>query len=659
MHITVRRTLWVVFAALAIIAPSIAAAEVTRVEILSRADVLDGKAFGSVGAYEKLAGKIYFSLDPNAPSNRNVTDLDKAPRNAAGRVEFSSDIFILRPKDPQRGNGVVFLDVINRGNLQLLSRFNLAQGGPDPQTEAQFGDGFLMRQGFTIVAVGWELSPNGSIALHPPIATDNGKPITGWVRNWFVPDERGTTFDLHTSYWTGFRAYPPLDYDNPRYSLSERKGFFGQPRVLPRSTWKFGHLVAGRFVPDGRYVFVDAGLKPGYTYEISYETKDPRVAGTGFAALRDAASYFKNHADAVVRAQHVYAFGASQTGRALRAFVHKGFTTDEQGRRAVDAVWMDVAGASLGTFTERFAQPNEGGFYTTSWFPFLYETTRDPVTGKSDGLGAQIPAGLHPKIISVESSSEYWDRGRVTALNHVSLDGTRDVPLPDNMRMYLIATMPHGGGSFPPAAGRGQLKGSMIDGKFAERALLIGLDRWVRMGEPPPPSRHPRLSDGTLAQQETIRFPEIRGVQWPYKVPGGYRGDVADAPGKQPLPFLVPQVDRDGNEIGGIRLPDVAVPLATHTGWAFRNAEIGAPDEMLFMAGSYVPFARTRAERERNGDPRASIAERYPSRADYLQRVEDAARKLVQERYLLVEDVPAIIDRATRHWALLGANGEQ
>jgi hypothetical protein len=270
-----------------------------------------------------------------------------------------------------------------------------------------------------------------------------------------------------------------------------------------------------------------------------------------------------------------------------------------------------------------------------------------------DGLGARIPEALQPKVILTNSATEYWGGGRVGALNHVTPDGLQDAREAENVRIYLMSGGRHGSGSIPAGDAGGQLLSNPLDYGPAMRALLVALDRWVRYGEAPPPSRHPRLADGTLVVQKNIRFPAVRGVQWPYEVPGGYRSDLPGPLAGNPLPHLVPQVDDDGNETGGVRVPEQSVPLATYTGWAFRSERLGATDQILPLAGSYIPFARTRAEREAAGDPRLSIVERYPDRADYLRRVGEITRTLVRERYLLQEDVDRIIERAGRHWDLL------
>jgi hypothetical protein len=629
--------------------PATIQAEVTRVEISSRQDVLGGKAFGSVGPYEKLTGKVFFAVAPDNAHNRIIADLDKAPRNAQGKVEFSSDLFIIKPKDPARANGALLFDVVNRGNKGLLSVFNHAKGSADPSTEADFGDGLLMRQGFTLVAVGWQFDvpkDKAHIGLDAPIATDHGRPIIGWVSPWFIPNKKSDSFEYASGYFT--HAYPPVDVNNAAYRLTEREGFMAAPRLIPREEWQFGRMESGQLVNDPFWITLKGGFRAGQTYQLDYESQNPPVAGLGFAAIRDLASALKHNSDAIVHGRYVYTYGASQTGRYQRHLVYEGFTTDEQGRQAIDALFVQTGATGLGSFNERFAQPNELGSFTQTKFPIRYETTTDPITGKRDGLGARVPAGQEPKMFLVDSGSEYWDRGRVAALRHLSIDGTSDLPDPPNVRVYLLAGTQHGSGSWPPSDNGGQLKSNPNDYRWAQQALLIALDRWVREGVAPPPSRHPMLSDATLVAQTKIQYPNLRGVRWPLHVPGGFRADV---PGPfSALPFLVPQVDSDGNDIGGIRLPEQAVPLGTYCDWAFRSESIGAPDTLIAMAGSFIPFAKTRAEREKNSDPRPSIEERYSSRADYLRRVEEVANRLAGERYILQEHVKRIVDAAGQHW---------
>jgi Alpha/beta hydrolase domain len=653
MHAYARRILGMALIAfVAVLAPAMTRGEVTRVEISSHQDVLGGKAFGTVGAYEKLSGKVYFAVDPSNPHNKIIADLDKAPRNSQGKVEFSADLFILRPKDPSRGNGVAFFDVVNRGNKGLLGVFNRAKGSSDPTTDSEFGDGLLMREGYTLVAVGWEFEVRKArdknlVGLDAPIATDNERPITGWINPWFIPDKASESYEFTSEYNTS--AYPPLDPKNPAYGLTVREGWVAAPHLIPRDDWQFGRLENGQVVFDPNWLTVKGGFKAGQTYQLIYESKNPPVAGLGFAAIRDMASAIKNNPDAIVHARYAYTYGASQVGRYLRQLVYEGFTTDEQGRQSIDALFIQTGGTSFGSFNERFALPNELGSFTQTKFPIRYEMTADPATGKRDGLGARVPAGMDPKIFLVDTASEYWDRGRVAALRHLSIDGLEDLPDPPNVRIFMLAGTKHSPGSWPPADTSAQpLKVNPNDYRWAQRALLADLDQWVRRGVAPPPSLHPQLSDGSLVAQTDIKFPNVPAVQWPLHVPGGFRADLPGA--LSVLPFIVPRVDSDGNDIGGLRLPEQAVPLGTYTGWAFRSEQIGAPETLIAMAGSYIPFERTRNDREKSHDPRLSVEERYSSRADYVSRVEGAAKKLVQERYLLQEDVAAIVEAAGQHW---------
>ncbi len=635
------------------LSPVIARAEVTRVEISSRQDVLNGKAFGTVGAYEKLKGTVYFAVDPNNTHNKIIVDLDKAPRNAVGKVEFSADIFILRPKDPSRGNGALIFDIPNRGNKGVLSAFNRAKGSADPTTEEEFGDGLLMRQGYTLVTIGWEFDiPKKAslVLLTAPVATNNGKPITGWltVEPWFIPNTKVDSYNYASGDFTP--AYPPLDPKNPEYRLTERPGLVSFPRLVPREDWQFGRSENGQMVADVNWVTMKGGFKPGKVYQLAYETSNPPVAGVGFAAVRDLASAIKYNADAILHGSYVYTFGSSQVGRWQRQMIYEGFTIDEQGRKAIDALFIQTGGTGLGSFNERWAQPDELGSYTQTKFPIRYEMMTDPVTGKRDGLGARIPAGLEPKIMEVDTESEYYDRGRVDSLRHISMDGGTDLPDPPNMRIFLLAGARHGSGSWPPnQAESQQLPVDPLEYRFAQRALLVALDDWVKKGVAPPPSLHPKVEDHTAVTQTELKFPNVPGVQWPTHVPGGFRNDLTAAP-TSVLPFLLPQVDKDGNITSGLRLPEQTVPLGTYGGWAFRSETYGQMDTLVSMAGSYIPFAKTKAERLKAGDPRLSLEERYPSRAEYLKRVEDAANTLAQERYLLPEDVQSVISAAGQHW---------
>ncbi len=356
------------------------------------------------------------------------------------------------------------------------------------------------------------------------------------------------------------------------------------------------------------------GFKPGLTYELAFESQNPPVAGVGLAAVRDMASAMKYQPGIVAPGKLAYMYGVSQTGRTLRQIIYDGFTIDEQGRKVFDAAFIKTGGASMARFNERFALVNSLGVFTETQFPFQYQVTTDPVTGKRDGMGARIPAGLEPKIVTFDTGSEYWDKGRLGALRHASVDGTVDLPDAPNVRVYYVAGSRHGSGTVPARDGGGQLRDNPLNYTWAERALMEALDAWVREGKEPPDSRHPRFADGTMVHHHQLRFPAVPGVQWPTNVPGGYRWDVDTT--VSAMPFLLSQVDADGNETGGIRLPEQAVPLGTMTGWQFRSERIGAPHTLMVNAGGYVPVAgdagRTREVRRSAAVDRGAL--RQPRR---------------------------------------------
>jgi Alpha/beta hydrolase domain len=622
--------------------PAVVAADVSRVEIVSRLDVLAGRAFGAAGAYELIVARVHFAVDPGSPRNRIVVDLEKAPRNAAGLVELTADLSILKPKDQARGNQVALIDIVNRGRRTVLTSFNRATGAGDLSAEADFGDGLLMRQGFTLVWVGWEFDVprrDGFTRIDVPAATG----VTGVVRAFFTPDAarpEATFGDL--------AGYSPSDAAASSNTLTVRDGMQGTPTTIAREKWQLA----------GNVVTLGGGFEPGRTYELAYTAANLPVSGLGFVAVRDTASWLKYAADAPATAKYAYAFGSSQSGRFLRNFLYAGFNTDEKDRQVFDAVMANIAGAARIDLNARGATPTALGQFTATSFPFADRKLQDPATGVAEGALDNPRAREHqPKIFYTNTGVEYWGGGRSAALIHTTSDGTKDLVLPDNERVYLLAGSQHGPAAFPSRVTNGQQKENPNNYWWTMRALLVAMDRWVREGVAPPASRYPRLQDGTLVRAADVAFPGVPTVTSPRSLTAGTRGvnhliDKDGAPGT-PLPLLVPQVDKDGNERAGIRLPDVAVPLATLTGWNFRKAEIGAPNQLFPLMGSYIAFPATRTDRERSHDPRLSIEERYPSRERYVALVKEAGAALVKDRYLLADDLPQVVDRAGQHWDLV------
>jgi hypothetical protein len=630
-------------------------AEVTSIEIAARADILGGKSFGTVGAYEKIIGKVYFSIDPTHPRNVAIVDVEKAPRDAAGHVTFSADLYVITPKDVARGNGVALFDVLNRGRKNIIQQFNRAAQVPDPTNEADFGDGFLMRQGYTLVWVGWQFDiprRSGLMALDAAPTLEQGQPVTSRISTLFTPNTADATYPLDDmGRYADTTRYPPVDPTSPANALTVRDGFLGTPRTIPREQWQFGRMKDGVIVPDISALYLKDGYQPGHVYEVSYEAKGAVVAGLGFAALRDMASAVKHQQARTIAARYAYAYGPSQDGRFLRQFLYEGFNVDESDRRAFDGVIVHIAGSARGgDFNSRFARPNGLGFFVASLFPYLDVDQRDPVTDKTDGVLMKLTAEQRPRIFYTNSSGEYWGGGRAAALTHTTLDGAADASVPDNVRIYLFAGTQHIPGGYLPSQGAGAQKPNGNEYSWAQRALLAAMDRWVREGVEPPASAHPRLSDKTLVPLSQLKFPAVPGMRSPLTIPGGYRADLEGLYNAHPLPMLVPQVDVDGNEVSGIRLPNVAVPLATYTGWTFRSPSIGQPEELLPLTGSFVPFPVTKAARDESADSRVSIEERYGNRALYQELVTAAATKLAQEGYLLNEDVAPVVERALTNW---------
>jgi len=645
-------------------------ARVSRVEIASRRDVFGGKVFGDAGSYEYITGRVYFSLPIANRHNQRIVDLINAVNLMNGEVEFSSDFIAIRPKDAQKSNGTMLLEVPNRGRPRILT---LIDGG-DISLEANAGDGWLLRNGFTVVSLGWQWDATGtnSLRFHAPIAKENGKTITGLLRGDLMPAQVLPEIPLGHLIMgeIGGSEYPVAEADDPRNVLSVRDSREAQRTVLPRSEWQFAHTVDGKLLPSNRHIHLNGGFQPGKIYEYVYVVADPVIAGGGFAAVRDFASYAKHAPDAIAPAARVYGEGISQNGRFLRDFLYQGFNADEEGLIALDGVLAHVAGAGRGSFNYRFAQPSRDAqptssvFFPTDVFPFTDQPEKDPASGELKGLLDLVNAEkVVPKIFFSNTSYEYW--GRAAALIHISPEGNKDAPISDHIRIYHFTGLQHFSVPFPPEKGGGDLLGqqpqSPLPVRYFWRAMIANMDAWVRSDTPPPESRYPKIADGTLVPLQGWTFPVIPGVNRPHEANTAYhlnfgsnasQGILTIQPPKigQSLPALVPQVDADGNDRAGIHLPEIAVPLATYTGWNLRDPSIGAPDQRVSFEGSYLPFPKTVAERQRTGDPRKSVAERYSDRQDYVRRYTKAIDDLVKERWILPEDRDALRERGEMEW---------
>lgn len=611
-------------------------ARVDHVDITSRTDYLGGKSFGLAGAYERIQGRAYFAVDPENPFDRVIVDLIRAPHLVHGEVEFSAGIDILRPKDPARGNGTLFINVPNRGGRFFIREQN--------------ADEYYLRQGYTLAEVGWQFDirpdPN-LLRLYAPVAHG----VTGRVRADFVVATQMLDHPLgHVITGTiGGTGYPVADINAKDAVLTERDAPLAQRKTIPAKSWRFS---------DDHTIHFDKLFVPGRIYEVIYTAKDPAVAGCGFAAVRDFASYAKHDPKALVHAERAYAMGISQTGRFLRHLVWQGFNADEEGRQVFDALLIYVAGAGRGSFNHRFAQPSRDAqplsplFYPTDVFPFTDNPETDPRTGVTAGLLDKARADhVVPKIFYVNTAYEYWSRG--CSLIHTTPDGKADAEIPPEVRIYFVAGVAHIGGTFPPSHNTERsILGQQLDNPLRIEQLRHGfaaaLDSWAREGVAPPASRYPRVDLGTLVPVSGLAVKSIRGADLPHFNYEVYRTDfgpewsggiVTEPPRVDGVyPSLVPQVSSEGLDIAGVHLPEIDVPLATYTGWNLRDAQIGFPDSRASFVGSYIPW------------PKANLIERYHNRDEYLGQFTRAALERIHDRFLVVDDLPAILTRGGEEW---------
>lgn len=601
---------------LALTAPLSAA--VAGIEVINREDV--------AGNYERIRGKARFTLDPKLPANQLIRDLQFAPKNDKGLVEFSADIEVLKPRDPAAGNGTLLLDVVNRGG----------------QTTGMFTEAFLIEKKFTVAWVGWQWDvpkTPGKLRMYPAIA----KGVEGIVRAEFTVHEPAKVMNLADR---DHQAYPVSNTKD--LELTVREGPLGKRTPVSPSLWKL----------NGTEIEMPGGFKIGMTYELVYPSRDPAIVGLGFAATRDFVSFLKFGAPGTLLLgdQNKYlkraiGWGSSQSGRFLRTMLYDGLNLNEQGKLVFDGVWANVAGAGRGSFNHRFAQASRDGHPTTNFlyptdiYPFHDLVQIDPITGQTLGL---LPDSTRAtKIFYTNGSYEYW--GRAASLIHTSLDGKIDAQLAENTRIYFVAGSQHGPQKFPPATVKAATNlANSNDYRPLYRALLMDLHDWLTDNIPPPDSVYPHVEERQLVPVTSWGFPKSVATKVPTRASNGQRldfgkefatkGIVTHDPPLVGEPYLamVPQVDDDGNEIAGIKLPQVAVPLASYTGWNLRKDVM--TDETLNMVGSTLPF------------PKAKILEKYGTKEEYLTKTKTAIQELVSRRLLLAAEAGELEKNAAAQW---------
>ena len=657
---------------------------VTEFETVFRRTLADGKSFGDVGPYEEVRGTIKFAVDPEHSANEGITDVKRAPRNLQSRVEFSSDISIIRPVDLSRISGRMVLDVVNRGNRVALPNFNRAlrlqiENSTPIDAEVDLGDGFLMEMGYVIVACGWQVDAppqNALITMTGPEALNpSGARLRGKVYMQLQSPEDTKNFLLSDK---NHKPYEAADMYESEALVEIRDMPDGNPETMPRDDWRFGRIDDdGTYHADPSYICSNKGFEKGRLYQVVYTTVGAPIMGLSFAALRDCVSWVKHGSDDVPSPvggiEYAYAYGRSQTGRLLRTFVYNDFNLDEQGRETLDGIIANVAGGNRGEFNQRFGQNSKDRNNTMhQLFPFASVSQTDPETEETGSLHSRFDERKCPlKVIYTNTSAEYH-RGDASLI-HTDPDGKRDIEQGDNTRVYHFAGTEHGLGIWPPtdngiviagsALEKSQNMRSVIDYSPFLRGCLVNLDNWVRKGIEPPSSSHPRIDDGTLIHPSRLvdLFSKIPGAHYPerHAIPRR-RGFLPEDGNEHPsiLPpeiggaygGLVPSVNADGNETAGIVAPEISVPLATHTGWTLRHSDIGGESQLLMYAGGTIPFYLTERRRREVDDIRPSIEERYLDRKDYLDKVRVEAEELVSQRYLLKRDIDVSLEIASRMW---------
>ena len=627
---------------------------IEKLEVGMRKPAFAGASFGEVGTYEFVAAVATVRVQPRHPANRAIVDIERAA-DADGYVRYQTDVVILRPANAARASGALIFDIANRGNKLALARLN--DGATQFDTAVQAGHGWAMRQGHTLLWVGWQgdvpLGTAGQlVGTRFPVATAGGAPITGTSLEEFV-------FDNTAAESKGTLTYPAASLDPAKATLTVRARPDAPATTLPASAWRY--LNASEIS-----ISRPAGFDGGAIYQFVYEARDPMVMGLGMSAVRDVVGFLKTsgidlagetHPLADVRFNVTVALGISQSGRFLRDFVWMGFNAaPEGGRRVFDGVMPLISGSRKSYTNARWAQPGrfsrqqEDHLFAGDQFPFSYEVSTDPVSGRTDGIYAQCRRDATcPKTMHLDSNLEFWQ----ARASLVVTDGAgRPLALPADVRTYLMASTQHGP-SARPEAGICQQLNNPANQSTMVRALMARLIDWSRTGKAPPDSRYPTLAAGALVAptRTAIGFPDLSpmGVAFPavYNelavVDHGTVPPRADPTRRYDV--LVPRTDADGHDIAGVRLPDVAVPLATHSGWGLRKAGY-ADGQLCGLNGIYVPFARDAAERAANRDPRPSIAERYGTREVYVRQVRTASEQLVADGFMLDEDVARWVRRA-------------
>jgi len=657
-----------------------ASAEVTGITYVSTTPMFGGTSFGSVGQYEQLDGIVTGEIDPFDEHNEIIQDIELAPRNARGKVEYAMTFSLLKPIDLSKSNHTLVYDVVNRGNKVISGTLNV--GG----SATAAGDGFLENEGFILLWSGWQgdvLSGAGrQVMTVVPVAHHrNGSSITGEVRQEYTLAAASNTVFLAGSGGTATASIATATLDNSSATLTMRVHWDDPKVLIPNSQWTFADCASTPFpgTPSNIHACLNGGFDTNHIYELVYQGTDPQVMGIGFAATRDLVAFLrgserKHHksnvsgpVNPIAGAVHsTIGFGVSQSGRFLRALLDLGFNEDENGNRVFDGLDPEIASYRI-SMNIRFAQPTRlaGTQHTEKQYPGQESpTTWGDTHDKFSRISGSIQDRCRrshtcPKVFNTVSSTEYWQAGMWATTEDA--DGTSDLDIPDNVRIYHWSSAQHGGSQ--PAVAPSQNPvceqySNVNSYTYNFRALLLRLRDWVVDDREPPHSRYANHRNGELVPASHVDFPTIPGATFVGNfnsrqvLDRGRRFDSKDDSGvmdEPPVvrftyPELLPKVNADGNEVDGVRSTQLRAPLGTYSGWNTRKNGFGFPD-LCDLTGQYIPFAIHKADRVASGDPRLSVEERYGSKAGYIAAVKHAIQEQLDEGLLLPDDAVTILSQ--------------
>jgi len=647
-------------------------AKVTHIDIQSTSLYQNGKKFDNIGTYDLLKGKAYFEIDPLTAINQAVIDVELAPRDEKGMVHFSTDITLIIPTDKSKINGSLIYEFNNRGGMLL------------PYVDAETN--VLFSRGFIFVSTGWigELLPNpNKLRLYAPIAYgENKAPLIGNIRVEIIGQKGKNRLNVNGG---GHGAYELTGRGHKIATLTKRMRETDPRQVIPsdkfyiESNWS-AYTCERDGLPEVELIMEDS-FEANYIYELIYEAKNPIVQGLGFAGIRDIISFLRYEKTAgnplldfsnEPFIDRTMSFGISQSGRAIRMFLYEGFNEDEQGRKVFDGAVPMVAGAGMGFFNHRFASPTrfstqrESHLFPADFFPFTYSESADLFTSTKDGiLKKAIAKNVVPKIMHLQSSAEYWHR--CAALSHIHQNPLTDADVPENVRFYAIVGQHGAGNGQPKNKKAGAIAINHTNYSPFVRTLIIALDDWIKIDKAPPPSIYPNFKNGTLVNWEaaSVGWQSIPNINYPTVIQQAYSADfginfsstkfITQHPPiiQEKYPIYLPKLDADNNELGMLKVPAVAVPTGTYTGWNLRTPAMGADSELLRLTGGYIPFPKTKKERIKSKDSRKSIEERYTNFEDYYAAYKKATEDLVKQGYLLEEEVKGILELAVKNRGLI------